>query len=246
MTPEEYQRRRATASLGLLGALRPLARLLRPRPSRAEWDAWVQAAYPAVYQSRLEHWQLAQAFYREERQRATGLAGPVDFPRRNYPPEALNAGLTQMVRPRLDALEEDDPVPTVLVEEVLEVADRHAAAGGREAMVDAARHDPEALGYARIAVGAETCAFCLMLVSRGPVYKSESAALLRDGTGEPYHDRCDCIAVPVFDRASWPGRDEYLEMEAAWAEHGGDLNTWRRYIEGREEPADAGQQPASA
>jgi hypothetical protein len=236
VTPEEFQRRRLTIAAGLRGVLLPLTRLLRPGMPAAEWAAWVAAAYPAVYRARVEHWEIAQAFYREERARATGTAGPVDFPRRYYALAALAAGLDRVrPKPRPVEVEEDEGTSRrrTEIEEILAVAERHAAAGGREAMVDAARHDPDALGYARTTVGLENCAFCLMLVSRGPVYKTQSAALLRDGTSEPYHDRCDCIATPVFNRASWPGRDEYLEMRAAWAEHGGDLTTWRRYIASR-------------
>lgn len=243
MTPQEYQRERARLSLGLIGALRPLAELLRPSPTPAQWSGWVQAAYPAVYRGRVEQWELARQFYLEERARF-GYTDPVDVPLRSYAPEALDTGLREIVKPRIDDLDEDDEdgMPTVLVNEVLDTADRHANAAGRDAIVDAARHDRRALGYARVTVGAENCAFCLMLVSRGPVYRSEDAALLRDGTGEPYHNRCDCLAIPVFDRDDWPGREEYLEMEAAWQEHGGDLKSWRKYISSLD--ADSGGQDA--
>lgn len=239
MTPEEYQAARARASLGLLAALRPLARLLRPRPTAAERAAWVGAAYPAVYRARLDHHAAAQEFYLSERRRF-GVTGQTPVPLRNYAPSALDTALEEeAVWGRLDALEDDEPVPTVIVDQTLAIADRHGQAAGRDAIVDAARHDRRALGYARTTMGLENCAFCLLLVSRGPVYKDENTALLRDGTGEPYHDNCDCIAVPVYSRDDWPGRDEYLEMETAWQEHGGDLITWRRYIESREQAGQA-------
>lgn len=234
MTPEQYQVARAQASMGLLGALRALARLLRPQPTPQEWAAWGQAAYPAVYRARVDHWEAAREFYLAQRAQH-GAPGQVAVPLRSYEPQALLTALEEEdVKARLDTLDEDEAVPAVIIDQVLDIADRHGAAGGREAIVDAARHDQRALGYARTTMGLENCAFCLMLVSRGPVYRSEDAALLRDGTGEPYHDRCDCIAVPVFDRSDWPGRDEYLEMEAAWQEHGGDLASWRKYIASRE------------
>lgn len=234
MTPEEYRRRRGRINAALRAAPAPLVRLLSPRPSREVWSAFVQAAYPAVHRARMDHWRLAEEWYRAERERQLARDEPIDFPRRNYPPEALDAALRERVRPRLDALEEDEPVPAVVVEEAEQVAERHATDGGREAIVDAARHDEQARGYARRATGASTCAFCLMLVSRGPVYKSASTALLRDGTGEPYHDSCDCIAVPVFDEGDWSGRAEFEEMQRLWREHGGDLATWRRFIASRD------------
>ncbi len=105
--------------------------------------------------------------------------------------------------------------------------------------MDAARHDPAALGYARRALSTNPCAFCLMLVSRGPVYKDASAALLRDGSSEPYHDNCSCVAVPVFHRQRWPGREEYRRLESQWRDHGGTLAAWRSHIDAQRRQEDA-------
>ncbi|MFF4607938.1 hypothetical protein ACFY12_35025 [Streptomyces sp. NPDC001339] len=154
----------------------------------------------------------------------------VEVPRRNYPPRAVAAAYRPL-RARLDALDEDEPLPGTAVESAVRVAERHARDAGREAIVDAARHDPAALGYARRALSGSPCAFCLMLVSRGAVYKDASAALLRGGENEPYHDGCSCVAVPVFNAQSWPGRDEAERLERAWRQHGGTLAEWRRHID---------------
>lgn len=48
--------------------------------------------------------------------------------------------------------------------------------------------------YARVPSGAETCAFCFMLSSRGFVYHNEVAA--RGDTPHGMHAHCDCIIVP--------------------------------------------------
>lgn len=75
-----------------------------------------------------------------------------------------------------------------------------------------------------------------MLVSRGPVYKDERAAGERLN-GEPYHNRCDCVPVPVFSRDEWPGREDYLEAERLWRDvtsgYSGDdaLNALRRHLD---------------
>lgn len=45
--------------------------------------------------------------------------------------------------------------------------------------------------YARVPSGSETCAFCLMLASRGFVYRSEKSA----GALDHYHPHCDCRVV---------------------------------------------------
>lgn len=46
--------------------------------------------------------------------------------------------------------------------------------------------------WARVPTGAKTCAFCLVLASRGAVYRSEDTA------GAKYHGDCDCM--PVMSR----------------------------------------------
>ena len=66
--------------------------------------------------------------------------------------------------------------------------------------------------WARVATGAETCGWCLMLCSRGPVYTSEA----RGGGLNAWHDGCDCKVVPVFDLEDWQGRDRYLAAEEMW------------------------------
>lgn len=55
------------------------------------------------------------------------------------------------------------------------------------------------------------CGFCIMCASRGPVYASLEKALTADGTDiSRYHNHCRCIAVPVYDYRSWPGKEEFL------------------------------------
>lgn len=127
--------------------------------------------------------------------------------------------------------------------------------GGRRTIRNAVDRDDYALGWARVATGRETCGFCLMLVSRGPVYQSaESAGLNTDDTtaldildeGDTeafnelmtrFHPNCDCKVVPVFDRNDWQGREDYLEAQETWKRvtkglSGRDaLNAFRRAIE---------------
>lgn len=253
MTPAERQRERSLIALALRAALLPMFRVgARPKPSPAQWSAMVEAAYPAVYRARMDSWRLAGRAYRDERQRVTGESGPIEFPRRNYPPGALDRALRETVKPKLDALDEDDDVPQIIIEEAVDVAERHAKDAGRQAQIDTARHDRRALGYARRLTGAYNCAFCTMLASRGPVYRSADAALIRhedrgrsaSATGEPFHDRCDCEVVPVFDATDWEGRDQYLELEKLWQEHSNaSLQDWRRYLDKRRE--DGAQEPAA-
>ena len=49
--------------------------------------------------------------------------------------------------------------------------------------------------FARVPMGFETCAFCLMLASRGAVYHSRKTA----GEWRHFHRGCDCKVVPSFE-----------------------------------------------
>lgn len=87
-------------------------------------------------------------------------------------------------------------------------------------------------GWARVATGRETCAWCLMLVSRGPVYESARKAGLKmedydaadavvndkainDAMNE-WHAGCDCKVVPVFSSTAWVGRDAAKRALDMW------------------------------
>lgn len=79
------------------------------------------------------------------------------------------------------------------------------------------------VAWARQLTGADNCAFCVMLASRGAVYKYQSTAVgrkLRPGQngdlGYRYHDRCDCIAIPVYSSKSWPGKAESERLYRVW------------------------------
>lgn len=68
--------------------------------------------------------------------------------------------------------------------------------------------------YARVPTGDKTCAFCLMLASRGFIYRSEDSA----GEFDQWHDDCDCEVVASFDtkNSAIEGYDpnEYYSMYA--------------------------------
>lgn len=60
------------------------------------------------------------------------------------------------------------------------------------------------LRYARVPSGRETCGFCLMLASRGFVYRSEKTAQGSHG----FHNHCDCVVVPGFKGLDQAGQIE--------------------------------------
>ena len=105
-------------------------------------------------------------------------------------------------------------------------ASRFALNGGRDELLGQVRQDRRALGWQR--VGAEApCAFCLMLISRGPVYKGQSTADFES------HDNCQCAAEPVMsEAAAWTSQAE--QARATWDQvAAGDrdpLNALRRHL----------------
>lgn len=61
-------------------------------------------------------------------------------------------------------------------------------------VIQNARRDSRGPRYARVPQGNETCSFCLMLASRGPIYHTAESA----GFNNHYHANCDCRIVPMF------------------------------------------------
>lgn len=120
-------------------------------------------------------------------------------------------------------------------------AARHVLTGGRTQHLEMVRDDAAAIGWMRVTDG-QPCAFCAMLSSRGPRYKSEASASsvvdpnAKRGLGEPYHDNCGCTAEAVYsDTQAWPGRGR--EFQKVWNEvtkglSGKDaINAFRRAYE---------------
>ena len=91
----------------------------------------------------------------------------------------------------------------------------------REASRETVSHSAEAAGTGWVRVPRPgTCAFCLMLASRGAVYSSRKDASVvtskkaRRRLGEKFHDNCSCMVVEVL-----PGQDPpriNQALEARW------------------------------
>lgn len=109
---------------------------------------------------------------------------------------------------------------------------RHARRAGRDAVADSVTasqvRDARTkkpyrgrVGFARVLTGHESCPFCAMLASRGPVYADDTVLKRQDG--RKYHDGCDCIAVAVVEGKPWYGEQAYKELEAQWKRVAGEL-----------------------
>lgn len=110
-----------------------------------------------------------------------------------------DAAIRGQVRFAAAALFTDDPGRML---DFLQVAaSKYVLQPGRDTITEAAAADPRKPRYARVPSGTETCAFCLMLASRGPVYASAQTA---GGRMRKYHGKCDCVPTPLWDGDDLP------------------------------------------
>ncbi|MER8116281.1 hypothetical protein [Streptomyces sp. NPDC094031] len=123
-------------------------------------------------------------------------------------------------------------------------ASRVAMNGGRSSNWTHMSRDRRALGYVRLSRTGTPCGWCAMLISRGPVYKSEKSALFNDG--DKYHDHCHCYAMPVWNRDQYQSSELTAlsrQYEALWPKvtkgHTGKdaVTVWRRFIRARQREA---------
>lgn len=92
----------------------------------------------------------------------------------------------------------------VVIRKLVDRADYEIKKSAGECVYRNGKRDPLKPKYARVPSGGETCRFCIMLASRGFVYRTEEAA----GEGNHYHANCDCRIVPGFDGETFvPGYD---------------------------------------
>lgn len=228
----------------------------KARPvSHNDWIGLLAALYPHVASARTRAAELARRFYDAERALRLGpeliedLDAPVPgqlvqvWPRQDvnlapYEPEWFEESM-ENVRENMARLGSTDNDVAQVVNQALKEVEK----GGRTTTRWAADEDQKVLGWARVEgnenVG--SCAFCAMLISRGPVYKysPENSGLRVDDdvlaveiwrkaqeTGDEshlmslmnrWHKGCDCKVVPVFDRSNWTGKDQFEEFEKLWA-----------------------------
>lgn len=237
MTIEEYAEAQARISAALVREVLVVAtEFLAPRMSNSLWIQFLKLLFPLVLRRRNESARLARDFYDEQRE----LHHP-DLPRHDvflaeyqldWFIEAMEPTRAEFVKPGAS----EDSAARVALRTMKETEN-----GGRRTMIrpveDGDYSDDVVQGWARVATGRETCEFCLMLVSRGPVYRSARSAGLRadDESAKEvlhegneaeiaklmtrWHDGCDCKVVPVFDRQSWPGREAYKKAEQVWKKY---------------------------
>lgn len=107
---------------------------------------------------------------------------------------------------------QDEPDPDQVLSNMKGVVDRYVRAQARDTItLNVSDPASGSYAYARILGPGDTCDFCLMLSSRGPVYRSASSA----GDGNKFHDRCSCRVVPFFEGMEVQGYD-HEELKEEW------------------------------
>lgn len=232
-------------------------------------ETWIDLlgfVYPQVERARRESAVLGRAFYDSQRELHIGTRRDIWLASYSFE-EFVN---------RMEPARAQYSEPFASEQSLAQVAMRAAKEvedGWRRTMIRAVQED-EAIaelaadlddaryrvGWARVATGRETCGFCMMLVSRGPVYLSAQSAGLNasdtkadqllersdtaslDALMTRWHPGCDCRVVPVYDAEDWVGRAAYQRAEALWRKvtkgySGRDaLNAFRRAVESGEIP----------
>lgn len=206
---------------------------------RPDWQA---AMAPLLADARSQSQQVANGYYRSFSQAETGMF-------RDIPPVGVRFDRDRL----LTTLDITGPARfKSMVGRGLDPARAWQTAGvavagasarltleaGRQEVDEQVRRDPQARGWQRVASG-DACPFCMMLVSRGPVYKEQTAQFQS-------HDACQCMAEPIF-RAEGEWTDQAQQAREQWneaqrqARDGGDLdrgtdndalNAFRRYLAG--------------
>ena len=239
MTPEEYAALQAVISAQAASYAERFSRFFaEPALSISEWIQVLQLIFPVVQDLRQEASGLARRFYDSQREQYHP-----ELPRNDRPLEGTTFETfvknMEPTRKRMSQIESgDDALGAFTLRVVREVEN-----AGRQQIIHAVENDPEPRilrGWTRVATGRETCAWCLMLISRGPTYLgSDTAGLDIDDDEarelfenndiatyfeniEPHmqqwHTGCDCKVIPVFRQESWYGQEAADRALELWKE----------------------------
>lgn len=208
MALPEYHERQRSLLAGFARAVMRLLGLSAGKPlSPQRFNDLADTLTETANSAREEIAALAFTYYQELRPEGADVIGPptiTPLPREYF---------TKTIESHRDSLESEDNSRAGITR-ITQAAVRSAENAGRETIQAATRFDPEALGWARVLTGAESCGWCAMLASRGPVYKTAKTA----GQSDDWHLGCDCLVVPVFrgQETQWEGYEAYQRLEQLW------------------------------
>ncbi|ERB55493.1 hypothetical protein N806_31225 [Rhodococcus sp. P27] len=237
MTPEEYSAQQAVISAAIARYVMSLGELFQePQVNVSQWVRLLELLFPEIKRQREQASELARRFY--DSQRALYFPGVHRRPLEDYKFEWFVEAM-EPSRRRFSQKDAPDHAVGDLARRVVKEVEN----GGRRQIIRAVEtdHTVPVRGWARVATGRETCAWCLMLISRGPIYMgADTAGLDLDDTtaqrmiaaGEDvseymtqWHAGCDCKVVPVFSYKQWHGKEAAGQALKLWNEATREANT---------------------
>ncbi|AUX82042.1 MuF-like minor capsid protein [Mycobacterium phage Gandalf20] len=228
MNPEEYAAAQLLISAAVVRHVRNVAGFFaQPALTMFDWLRLLDLLFPEIQRRRTEASVLARRFYDSQR-----AQHHPDLPRNDRPLEGTTfEKFVENMDPARERMQQSDTRGDALTHLTLRAV-REVENAGRQQIIHAVENDPEPRvlrGWARVATGRETCAWCLMLISRGPTYvRAETAGLdldtehalelfenkdletyFADISGEikQWHPGCDCKVIPVFRNEDWFGKE---------------------------------------
>ena len=181
MTPEQYAASQAAITAGLAAYTRRLASLFTgPVLSARDWLELLRLLFPEVQRRYEQSAILGRDFYDSQRRK---YHPELDRNERFLSETRFEWFVQNMEPTRRDMSRADSPASAVT--KVALAAVREVEMAGRRQIIAAVNNDPvledkidelvdsepqkvgPVLGWARVATGRETCAWCLMLISRG-------------------------------------------------------------------------------
>ncbi|UIW13340.1 capsid maturation protease [Mycobacterium phage Marge] len=228
MNPEEYAAAQLLISAAVVRHVRNVAGFFaQPSLTMFDWLRLLDLLFPEIQRRRTEASVLARRFYDSQR-----AQHHPDLPRNDRPLEGTTfEKFVENMDPARERMQQSDTRGDALTHLTLRAV-REVENAGRQQIIHAVENDPEPRvlrGWARVATGRETCAWCLMLISRGPTYvRAETAGLDLDtehalelfenndqetyfadigGEIKQWHTGCDCKVIPVFRNEDWFGKE---------------------------------------
>lgn len=165
--------------------------------------------------------ELAAGFYDESRDAAAPagrfFAEPVDAVSSDRTQRMISWAVAPLFRKK-DVLEhglmhadELDPDPDMALSRLSGGTQLFVADGARDTVADNVDKDPAKPRYARHA-SSNACAFCILMSTRGAVYRSAESA----GQGRKYHDHCHCVPVAVWPTETYEPAPYVKDWEKAY------------------------------
>jgi hypothetical protein len=222
MNPEEYAAAQAVISARAAQQTLSFASMFTFNLlSLKDWLQLLQFLFPRISDFRYQSAELGRRFYDDQR-----LSTHPDLLQNKQHLETYDIQRfikdMEPARKRMSQAESPPDAPAQMALHAVRVVEN----AGRQQIIHAVESDPAPphliRGWARVATGRETCAWCLMLVSRGPVYlgadragldlgDSEAVNLISSGQDvsafmQQWHPGCDCKVVPVWKLDDWHGQ----------------------------------------